>query len=97
MPGPIAAGVIAAIVLPVSVVGYLVTTFLFAFSGGQYRMVAVVNGGALAVVLLCAIVAAVTWWRRSPLAAVGWSAAATGLGWTAAVVVEWLVSFQLGA
>lgn len=51
---------IAAIVLPAALAGYLVTTFLFAFSGGQYRMVEVVNVGALAVIGLDVLVAAVT-------------------------------------
>jgi hypothetical protein len=41
---------IGSMVLVAAAFGYLVTTFLFAFSGGQYRMVTVVNTGALAVV-----------------------------------------------
>lgn len=88
---------IAAIVLPAAGVGYLATTFLFAFSGGQYRMVEVVNVGALAVIGLDVLVALVTWTLRSPAAAIKWTAIATGVGWVAAVIVEWLVSFTLGA
>ena len=34
---------------PVGVIMYLITTFLFAFSGGQVRMVPVVNSGFLIV------------------------------------------------
>jgi hypothetical protein len=88
---------IAAIVLPAAGAGYLVTTFLFAFSGGQNRMVAVVNVGALAVIGLDVLVAAVTWRLRSPTAAIKWTAIATGVGWVAVVIAEWLISFRLGA
>ena len=88
---------IAAIVLPAAGVGFLVTTFLFAFSGGQSRMVAVVNLGALAVIGLSILVAAVTWGLRSAAAAIKWTGIAVGVGWLVAVVVEWLISFQLGA
>ena len=56
---PLGMVAIAVIVLGVAAVGYLVTTFLFAFSGGQYRMVAVVNLGAVAVISLGVLVAAV--------------------------------------
>ncbi len=88
---------IAAIVLPAAGVGYLATTFLFAFSGGQYRMVAVVNLGALAVIGLDVLVAAATWILRSPADAFKWTAITTGAGWVAAVISEWLISFWLGA
>jgi len=57
---PLGMVAIAVIVLGVAAVGYLVTTFLFAFSGGQYRMVAVVNLGAVAVISLGVLVAAVS-------------------------------------
>jgi len=87
---------IAAIVLPAAGFGYLVTTFLFAFSGGQSRMVAVVNDGALAVIGLGVLVAVVTWRLRSPVAAIKSTAIATGAGWVAAVIAEWLISFRLG-
>jgi hypothetical protein len=87
----------AAIVLVAGAVGYLVATFLFAFSGGQYRMVAVVNAATLIVIALSALIAAVVWLRRSPGAAVGAAAIATGAGWAVALVVVWLISFSLGA
>src|SRR5256885_17073323 len=58
---PLGIVAIAGIVLGVAAVGYLVTTFLFAFSGGQYRMVAVVNLGAVAVISLCGVGAAGVW------------------------------------
>ena len=89
--------VLAAIVLPAAGFGYLVTTFLFAFSGGQYRMVAVVNAGAAAVLALDVLVAALAWLLRSPVAAVKWTAITTGAGWVVAVIAEWLLSFSLGA
>ena len=89
--------VIAAIVLVAAAIGYGVSTFLFAFSGGQYRMVTVVNVGALIVIALGALVAAVTWRLRSPGAAVAPTAIATGAGWAAALIAEWIISFWLGA
>ncbi len=88
---------IAALVIVPGGFFYLVTTFLFAFSGGQYRMVAVVNGGAL-IVIAAGVAAAVIMWRlRSPVSAVKWSAAVTSVGWITAIVAEWLLSFSLGA
>lgn len=88
---------IAAIVLPAAGAGFLVTTFLFAFSGGQSRMVAIVNLGPLAVIGLSILVAAVTWRLRSAAAAIKWTAIASGVGWLAAIVSEWLLSFKFGA
>ena len=89
--------IIAAIVLIPAVFMYLATTFLFAFSGGQYRMVAVVNLGALAVIALGVASAALGWrLRGAPFAAVA-AGAATAIGWAAAVGVEWGLSFWLGA
>jgi len=58
--------VLAAIVLPGAGFGYLVTTFLFAFSGGQYRMVQVVGIGAAFVITVDVLVAVVAWRVRSP-------------------------------
>ena len=88
---------IAAIVLPAAGVGYLVTTFLFAFSGGQSRMVDVVNLGCLVVIGLGVLPAAVAWRLRSPAAAIKASGIATGAGWVAVLIAEWLISFRLGA
>jgi hypothetical protein len=90
-------GAVAAIVLPAAAVGYLVTTFLFAFSGGQNRMVAVVNLGCVVVIGLGVVLAAIAWRLRSPVDAIKWSAIATGAGWFAVVIAEWLISFRLGA
>jgi preprotein translocase subunit Sss1 len=92
-----AAVAVAAIVLLAGAVGYLITTFLFAFSGGQYRMVTVVNAATLIVIGLSALVAVIVWKQRSPGAAIGAAAIATGAAWTAALVAEWVVSFWLGA
>ncbi|HEY3085265.1 MAG TPA: hypothetical protein VGK28_07390 [Candidatus Dormibacteraeota bacterium] len=93
----IAAIAIAGIVLLAAGIGYLVTTFLFAFSGGQYRMVTVVNAGALCVIALGLAAAVVGWMIRSPEKAIKWAAFATGIGWPVALIAEWLISFQLGA
>ena len=87
---------IAAIVLPAAGVGYLVTTFLFAFSGGQSRMVGV-NLGCLVVIGLGVVLGAIAWRLRSPVDAIKWSAIATGAGWVAVLIAEWLISFRLGA
>ena len=88
---------IAAILLIAGGAGYLVTTFLFAFSGGQYRMVSVVNVFALGVIALGLVSAVGGWWLRSRATAIKWAAIASGIGWAAALITEWLVSFQLGA
>jgi hypothetical protein len=93
----VAAIAIGAIVALAGGIGYLVTTFLFAFSGGQYRMVTVVNIAALCVIGLGLATAAASWFLRSPEAAIKWAAIATGIGWIVAFMAEWLISFQLGA
>jgi len=59
-------------------------------------MVAVVNIAALALIGLGVLVAVVTWRLRSPASAIKWTAIATGAGWLAAVIAEWLISFRLG-
>ena len=76
---------------------FLVTTFLFHFSGGQSRMEPVVNYGALAVVAASILVAIVCWRMRSPAEAVKYTAIATAVLWVAALIVEWGFSFVLGA
>jgi len=76
---------------------YLITSFLFAFSGGQYRMVPVVGYGALAVIGATLSIAIVVWRLRSLAAAVKWAAIATALGWALAIVGEWILSFGLGS
>ena len=88
---------IAAITLPAAGFFYLVTTFLFAFSGGQYLMVPIVSAGPIVVLTLTLVIAAVAWIFRSPVAAIKAAAIVTGAGWGAAIVVEWLISFRLGA
>ena len=87
---------IAIVVLAAGVVGYLATTFLFAFSGGQYRMVAVVNLGAVLVLVSSFAVAAVSWMLRSPTDALKWTLIATAIGWVAAIAIEFVLSFSLG-
>jgi uncharacterized membrane-anchored protein len=68
---------------------YLVTTFLFNFSGGQVRMGPVVHYGAIAVVALMLLLAVIVWRVRSPIAALVVAAIATPVAWVLAVVVEW--------
>jgi hypothetical protein len=76
---------------------FLATTFLFHFSSGQDRMAPVVNYGALAVVAGTSLLAVMVWRIRSPAAALKWAAIATPVAWVAAVLVEWVFSFFLGA
>ena len=87
---------IAIVVLAAGAFGYLVTTFLFAFSGSQYRMVAVVNLVALLVLVSSFVMAAVAWILRSPMHAFKWAAIGTAVGWIAAIAVEFVLSFSLG-
>jgi hypothetical protein len=87
---------IAMVVLAAGAFGYLLTTFLFAFSGGQYRMVAVVNLAAVAVVVASFAVAALTWILRSPMHALQWAAIGTSIGWIVAIAIEFVLSFSLG-
>jgi len=94
---PLGMVAIAVIVLGVAAVGYVVSTFLLGFCGGKYRMVAVVHLGAVAVISLGVLVAAVKWIVRSSAEAIKWTAIATGGGWVAALIAEWLFSFSLGA
>jgi hypothetical protein len=76
---------------------FLVTTFLFHFSGGQDRMGPVVNYGALAVIAGTTLLAAIVWTIRSPSAAVKITAIATPAAWAVTLVVEWGLSFVFGA
>ena len=94
---PLAILAIAGIVLGAAAVGYLVTTFLFAFSGGQNRMVVVVNVGGLIVIGLNVLVAGAAWIVRSRADSIKWTAIAAGVGWAAALIAEWVLSFWLGA
>ena len=89
--------VIAITIAIPAVVMYRVTTFLFAFSGGQYRMVAVVNYAALAMIAITLLAAAIAWRARSAAVAAVTAAAVTLGGWVATVVTEWVLSFSLGA
>ncbi len=93
----VAAGAIVLLVAVCAAVMYLITSFLFAFSGGQYRMVPVVGYGALTVIAATLLTTIVVWRLRSLAAAVKWAAIATALGWTLAIVVEGIVSIGLGS
>jgi hypothetical protein len=85
------------IIVVISGFMYAVTTFLFHFSGGQSRMGPVVDFGAVAVIALSILLAAIVWKLRSPAAAGIFAAIATPVIWVVAVFVEWLFSFSLGA
>lgn len=88
------------LVLLIGVAGgfmYLVTTFLFHFSSGQYRMGPVVDYIALAVVAGTLLLAAIVWRIRSPAAAVKYTAIATPVVWVVAFFIEWGFSFVVGA
>src|SRR2546426_1299929 len=98
-PGTTAPGTkvvaVGALVLLIGLVGgvmYVVTTFLFHFSGGQVRMGPVVDFGALAVVALLIVLAVVVWKIRSPVAAVKVVAIGAPVAWLLAVLVEWALS-----
>ena len=100
MSGQARRAVAIGIVIGVLVSGafmYLVTTFLFDFSGGQYRMGPVVAYGALAAIGGILVVSAIVWRIRSPATAAIWAGIATAVVWAVAVFVEWRVSYVLGA
>jgi hypothetical protein len=88
---------IAIIVGPAALVMYLVTTFLFHFSGGQYRRGPVVDYGALTAIAGTLVLTAIAWRVRSPAAAVKTAAIATPVAWVLAIAVEWGLSFVWGA
>jgi uncharacterized membrane protein len=79
-------------ILVISGFFYLVSTFLFAFSGGQYRMVDVVNYAALIVIALMIALTAIVWKVRSPISATKFSAIGTPIAWVVAMVGEWSFS-----
>src|SRR2546430_11149350 len=86
----VAAGAVVLLVAVSAGLMYLITSFLFAFSGGQYRMVPVVGYGALAVIGATLLIAIVVWRLRSLAAAVKWAGLAPGLGWGPATIGEWI-------
>src|SRR2546421_4125828 len=94
---PLGTVAVTGIVLGVAAVGYLVTTFLFAFSGGQYRMVAVVNLGAVAVISLGVLVAAGVGVVGGSPGGIKWAAIGIGGGWLGGLHPQWPVLFLLGA
>ena len=86
---------IGALVLIIGLGGgfmWLVTTFLFHFSGGQVKMGPVVDYGALLVIALTILVAIAAWILRSPVAAVKLAGVTAAVAWVVAVLVEWLFS-----
>ncbi len=89
--------VIGATIAVSSTFMYLVTTFLFAFSGGQYRMVAVVNIAALVMIAVAVVASVVAWRIRSAVVAAMTATVVCGAGWIATAIIEWVLSFWLGA
>jgi hypothetical protein len=87
----------AAIIALISLPMYLVTTFLFAVSGGQVRMLPVVESGFYAASAASFLLAAIVWVLRSAKAAVISAALGTLAIWVVAVFIEWRLSFVLGA
>ena len=89
----------------VSIVGLItvfmfgVTTFLFAFSGGQVRMEPVVRYGAYAAFAAAMLLATVAWrlWLPSPTGAVIGATISAVAAWAVAVFIEWRASFVVGA
>ena len=83
---------------PIGLVMYAVTTFLSAFSGGQYRMVPIVAAGpwlvAVVSLLVGAVVLAAT---RSLPRALGAVLGSIVVTWPVAVVAYWVVADRLGA
>lgn len=77
--------------------GYLLTTFLFAFSGGQARMVSVVNLVDLIAFVATIAAGTMVWLLRSPADVVKWAVIAAAIVWFAAIVLEFVLSFSLGA
>lgn len=96
-PAWVWSGAIGALVFGAAIVMWLVTTFLFAFSGSQYRMVTVVGVGALIMVVLPLAGVAIGWRVGTSARRFMVAAAMTGIGWLITVVVEWLLSFWFGA
>ncbi len=83
---------------PFGAVMYAVTTFLFAFSGAQHRVVPVVQGGfwpAELVALLVGVMALTL--TRSRGTALNLMFASAAVAWLVALGIYWLVSFRLGA
>jgi hypothetical protein len=82
--------------VPISIVMWLVTTFLFAFSGSQVGMVPVVDIAPWIVgtgVLIFATSALVK--TRSVARALEMLLLTACVGWLGAVIVEWLLTFIL--
>ncbi|MDB5058027.1 MAG: hypothetical protein JWO59_1499 [Chloroflexi bacterium] len=76
---------------------FAVTTFLFDFSGSQYRMGPVVTDGFLVVgALVLALGIATLAKTQSLSSAVRFMLLSFVVAWSIAVFVEWRVSFQLG-
>ena len=81
---------------PVGVIMYLITTFLFAFSGGQVRMVPVVNSGFLIVsagVLIMGMISLII--SQSLSKAIKSMLITTVFAWLLTWIIYWILSFRL--
>ena len=81
---------------PVGVIMYLITTFLFAFSGGQVRMVPVVNSGFLIVsagVLIMGMISLII--SQSLSKAIKSMLITTVFAWLLTWITYWILSFRL--
>lgn len=87
---------IASVIGLISLIMFGVTTFLFAFSGGEVRMVPVVREAAYVASGASFLLSAMVWLLRSSQAAVITAALGTLAVWLVTVFVEWRLTFVLG-
>ena len=83
---------------PIGFAMYAVTTFLFAFSGGQHRLTPIVGAGPWIVSLGALLVGGAVLAATRSLPRALWAVLASIVAaWPVAVFVLWAVSFRLGA
>ncbi len=86
-----------AIAGPSGFVMYAVTTFLFAFSGGQYRMTPIVGAAPWVVGVGALLVGGGVLAATRSLPRALWAVVRSiAVAWPLAVLVLWVVSFRLG-
>jgi hypothetical protein len=84
--------------VPIAYVMFAITTFLFHFSGGQYRMGPIVTAGPFIAIAAALVAGSITAWRTAQFGlAFGVMARATGIAWAVLVLGYWLLSFAFGA
>ena len=83
--------------VPSGAVMYVVTTFLFAFSGGQYRMVPIVRAGPWIVGIGALLVGDAVLAATRSLPRAVWAVLGTiVVAWPVAVVAYWVAADRLG-